>query len=149
MARTAGPVEKQIMTPDQMRLVRQSFSVVTKRKAEAGRVFYDHLFEIAPGVRPMFKSDMDAQAAKFIDMLGVILGLLHDPSSLSHTLAQLAHRHRGYGVRDEHFDQVREALLLTLSDILGPSFTPELRSAWGDLYSLVASAMKRWSPPVH
>ena len=136
------------MTPDQMRLVRQSFSAV-KQRTDAGQIFYGRLFAIAPELRPMFKSDINAQSAKFIDMLGVIIGLLHDPSSLSHTLAQLAHRHRGYGVRDEHFDVVGKALLLALADIMGPRFTPELNAAWGDLYSLVASAMKRWSPPVH
>ena len=144
----AGDSEKKIMTPEQMRLVRQSFATMMKRKADAGRAFYDHLFAIAPELRPMFKSDINAQATKFIDMLGVIIGLLHDPSSLSHTLAQLAHNHRAYGVRDEHFDRVREALVLTLSDFLDDAFTPELKAAWRDLYSLVASAMKRWSPPV-
>ena len=134
------------MTPDQMRLVRMSCATVMKRKAEAGQTFYRHLFAMAPELRPMFKSDIDAQADKFIEMLSVIVGLLHNPSELSHTLAQLAHRHRGYGVRDEHFDNVGDALLRTMADVLGEAFTPELQAAWGDLYSMVASAMKRWSP---
>jgi hemoglobin-like flavoprotein len=134
------------MTPDQMRLVRLSCATVTKRKAEAGRLFYRHLFAAAPELRPMFKSDIDAQADKFIEMLALITSLLHSPADLSHTLAQLAYRHRGYGVRDEHFDSVGDALLRTLEDILGEAFTPELKAAWRDLYRMVASAMKRWSP---
>ena len=99
-----------------------------------------------PELRPLFKNDMDAQAHKFIEMLAIIVGLLSNPTALSGTLTQLAHRHRGYGVRDEHFDMVRDALLGTLGDILGDAFTPELRNAWRDLYGLVASAMKRSSP---
>ena len=129
-----------------MRLVRLSFAAVSKRKAEAGHMFYDRLFAIAPDLRPMFKSDMNVQHEKFIDMIGVIIGLLHDPSGLSQTLAQLAHRHRDYGVRDKDFDSVGEALLLTFEEILGDEFTPELKTAWRDLYAMVASAMQRWSP---
>jgi hemoglobin-like flavoprotein len=134
------------MTPDQMRLVRLSFAAVSKRKVEAGRTFYDRLFAMEPDLRPMFKSDMNVQHGKFIEMIGVIIGLLHDPSGLSQTLAQLAHRHRDYGVRDKDYDSVGEALLLTFADLLGDGFTPELKTAWRDLYAMVASAMKRWSP---
>jgi nitric oxide dioxygenase len=123
-----------------------SFITVMDRKAEAGRMFYERLFAAAPELRPMFNNDMDAQSHKFIEMLAIIIGLLNDPTALSQTLTQLAHRHRGYGVRDEHFDLVRDALLRTLAKILGETFTPELRNAWRDLYGLVASAMKRSSP---
>jgi nitric oxide dioxygenase len=73
------------MTPDQMRLVRMSCATVMKRKAEAGQTFYRHLFAIAPDLRPMFKSDIDAQADKFVEMLALIVSLLHSPADLSHT----------------------------------------------------------------
>jgi nitric oxide dioxygenase len=138
--------QNEIMTPDQMLLLRMSFVTVMGRKAEAGRLFYDRLFSVTPELRPLFKNDIDAQSHKFIEMLAIVIGLLNDPTALSQTLTQLAHRHRGYGVRDEHFDMVRDALLWTLAEILGDAFTPELRKAWHDLYGLVASAMKRSSP---
>jgi hemoglobin-like flavoprotein len=134
------------MTSDQMLLLRMSFIAVMGRKAEAGRMFYERLFAVTPELRSMFKNDIDAQSHKFIEMLAIIIGLLNDPTALSQTLTQLSYRHRGYGVRDEHFDMVRDALLWTLAKILGETFTPELRNAWHDLYGLVASAMKRSSP---
>jgi nitric oxide dioxygenase len=134
------------MTPDQTRFVRHSYAAVAKRKSEAGRIFYAHLFAIAPELRPMFKSDMEAQANKFIETLGVIFELLHNPAEFSYSVKQLAHRHRGYGVRDEHFNPAGVALQATLEDVLGETFTPELRDAWSALYAMVASAMKRASP---
>ena len=145
MARAPGP-RKEIMTPDQMMLLRMSFVTVMSRKAESGGLFYDRLFEIAPELRPMFKSDMDAQAHKFIEMLAIIVGLLNDPTELTQTLTQLSHRHRGYGVRDEHYDKVGAALTWALGRTMGDAFTPELETAWRDLYTMVASAMKRASP---
>lgn len=129
-----------------MQLVRLSLVSVLNHKPDAGQLFYRRLFEIAPELRPLFKSDIDAQSHKFIDMLRLILSLLNNPSGLSNTLTQLAHRHRNYGVRDDHFEKVHAALLWTFEDILGAGFTPELRSAWSSLYKMVASAMKRASP---
>jgi hemoglobin-like flavoprotein len=140
------PNKKEIMTSDQMLLLRMSFVTVMDRKAEAGRVFYDHLFTIAPELRVLFKGDMNAQAHKFIEMLAIVVGLLSNPTALSQTLTQLSHRHRGYSVHDKHFDYVGDALLLTLADILGEEFTPELKTTWRDLYNMVATAMKRSSP---
>ena len=134
------------MTSDQMLLLRMSFVTVMSRKAEAGRLFYDRLFASAPELRPMFKSDMNAQAHKFIEMLAIIIGLLNNPTGLSQTLTQLAHRHRAYGVRDQHFEKTGAALLWALNQTLGDAFTPELEKAWCDLYAMVASAMKRASP---
>jgi hypothetical protein len=43
------------MTPEQVQLVRLSFVSVMNIKREAGRLFYDRLFAIAPEVRPKLK----------------------------------------------------------------------------------------------
>jgi hemoglobin-like flavoprotein len=42
----------------------------------------------------------------------------------------LGRRHTGYGVRDEHYDLVAEALMWALDKGLGPDFTPEVKDAW-------------------
>ena len=141
-----GEPKKKIMTPDQMMLLRMSFVTIMGRKGEAGRLFYDRLFAIAPDLKPMFKNDINAQAHKFIEMLAIIIGLLNNPTQLSQTLTQLAHRHRAYGVRDQHFEDTGAALIWTLREILGEAFTPELEKAWQGLYTMVATAMKRASP---
>jgi hemoglobin-like flavoprotein len=51
-------------------------------------------------------------------------------------------RHAGYGVNDHDYETVGEALLWTLEQGLGPSFTPEVREAWTTLYRLVADTMR-------
>jgi nitric oxide dioxygenase len=131
------------MTPEQIQLVRLSFVQVMDIKAAAGRLFYDRLFTIAPEVRPMFKGDIGTQADKLMETLGVAISALKTPTALSPILAQLAKRHAGYGVRDEHYDRVGEALLWTLEKGLGEGFTPEVKTAWTELYRQVASTMKQ------
>ena len=57
-------------------------------------------------------------------------------------LRAMGARHKGYGVMDEHYATVGQALLDTLAAALGDAFTPEVRSAWTALYGAVESAMK-------
>jgi hemoglobin-like flavoprotein len=75
-------------------------------------------------------------------MLGAAVGLLERPQQLVPVLESLGKRHAGYGVRNEHYDTVGEALLWTLERGLGTLFTPEVQAAWGSLYGLVATTMK-------
>lgn len=131
------------MTPEQMQLVRLSFVQVMNIKMQAGRMFYDRLFTIAPDVRPMFKGDAESQARKLMDTLAFSIGSLKNPAVLSNMLNGLAKRHVDYGVRDEHYDKVGEALLWTLEKGLGADFTGEVKAAWAALYETVASTMKR------
>jgi nitric oxide dioxygenase len=131
-----------MMTPEQIQLVRLSFVKVMDAKASAGKLFYDRLFAIAPEVRPLFKSDIGDQAEKMMDMLATAIAALKSPQALTPVLEGLGRRHAGYGVRDEHYDNVREAMLWALERTLGDAFTPQVRDAWTALYGTVAAVMK-------
>ena len=102
------------MTPEQVKLIKLSFAQVAQNKDQAGQLFYDRLFAIAPETRAMFKGDMAAQSRKLMDTLALAIGMLRDMPSLVMTLEGLARRHVAYGVKDEHYDKVGEALLWTL-----------------------------------
>lgn len=82
------------------------------------------------------------QSQKLIDMLGVLISMLERPLGLDMELRAMGARHKGYGVMDEHYATVGQALLDTLAAALGDAFTPEVRSAWTALYGAVESAMK-------
>jgi len=130
------------MTPEQVDLIRLTFVQVMNQKMEAGRMFCDRLFAIAPDTRPLFRSSIDAQAQKLMDTLALAISSLRDLPSLVAMLEALAARHVGYGVRDKHYDDVGAALLWTLERKLGPAFTPEVRDAWAALYGTVAEVMR-------
>ena len=55
----------------------------------------------------------------------------------------LGRRHAGYGVTDEHYETVGEALLWTLHQGLGEDFTPNVAAAWATAYALLADVMKQ------
>lgn len=130
------------MTPEQIQLIKLSFVPLMGRKLEAGRLFYDKLFEIAPETRSMFAVDVNSQSEKLMNMLGMVISSLHDAPNLDTILADLGRRHAAYKVQDGHYDLVSTALMSMLERILGEGFTDQARAAWGELYDSIAATMR-------
>ena len=130
------------MTPEHIKLIKLSFAPLIGRKLEAGKLFYQRLFEIAPETRVMFKSDINEQAKKLMDTLGMAISSLQDGPTLLSMLRDMGKRHSAYGVKDEHYTQVGSALLWTLEQMLGDAFTGEVKKAWTDLYISVSDIMR-------
>jgi nitric oxide dioxygenase len=130
------------MTPEQAQIIKLTFAQVMRDRDRVGRMFYDRLFSIAPEVKPLFKGDIAEQSRKLMDTLALAVGMLRDMPTLVITLEGLARRHVGYGVKDEHYDKVGEALLWTLEKGLGDAFTAQVRDAWAALYVAVSQVMR-------
>jgi hemoglobin-like flavoprotein len=123
-------------------LVRESFDLVEPIAPQAAALFYANLFEADPALQALFGGDMVAQGAKLMQMIGVAVATLDTPEVLLPALRQLGQRHAGYGVKEAHYEIVGDALLKTLQQGLGAAWTPEVESAWIDVYGLLASTMK-------
>ena len=126
----------------QKELVQMSFEQVRPIADAAAALFYSRLFELDPTLRPLFKGPMEEQGRKLMEVLGLAVKGLDRPEALLPALAALGRRHAGYGVNDPHYETVGEALLWTLEQGLGQSFTPDVREAWAALYKFVADTMR-------
>jgi len=129
------------MTPDTVVLVQSSWNQVVPIAPQAAALFYDELFARDPALKPLFRGDMTQQGAKLMQMIGVAVSKLDEPSVLVPALQALGRRHRGYGVAPAQYDTVGAALLATLEKGLGPAFTGEVRAAWTAAYGLMAGVM--------
>jgi nitric oxide dioxygenase len=129
------------MTPEQVKLVQQSFAQVVPIADKAAEIFYDRLFELAPAVKPLFRGDMAEQRRKLIATLAVVVGGLSDLPSVLPAVSALAKRHVGYGAQPEHYPVVGEALLWTLARGLGPQWTPDVAAAWTAAYTILSGYM--------
>jgi hemoglobin-like flavoprotein len=137
------------VSPEQRQLVVETWGRVERDAERAAATFYARLFEIDPSTRPLFDAtDMRVQSWKFTLMLGQIVRQLDSPSLLVKNVAASARRHVGYNVRNSQYDTAGEALLWTLEQLLGAGFTPEVRAAWSEAYTLTASIMRRASERV-
>lgn len=95
------------------------------------------------GLRPFFKTDVELQEMKLMEMLGEALDLLERPIELEAALAELGARHTAYGLGSGHYAKVGTALIAMLESVLGKDFSLEIRQAWVALYHLVAGKLVR------
>jgi hemoglobin-like flavoprotein len=130
------------MTPEQIQLVKTSWTQIVPISDQAAQLFYARLFEVAPEVKPLFKGDMIEQGAKLMMMLNTAVNSLERLDQIVPAIQAMGRRHVDYGVKDEHYDYVGEALLWALEQGLGDGFTDEIKAAWTDTYTLLAETMK-------
>jgi hemoglobin-like flavoprotein len=129
------------MTPDQVKLVQQSFAKVAPISDQAAVLFYDRLFEVAPQVKSMFPADLTEQRKKLMATLAVVVGGLSDLPSILPAASALAKRHVAYGAKPEHYPVVGAALLWTLEKGLGSGWTPDVATAWTVAYGTLSGFM--------
>jgi nitric oxide dioxygenase len=129
------------MTPEQIKLVQQSFARVAPISDQAAVMFYDRLFEIAPAVKAMFPSDMREQRRKLMATLAIVVNGLSSLEMILPAASSLATRHVAYGAKAEHYPVVGEALLWTLEKGLGSEWTPDVADAWRAAYATLSEFM--------
>jgi len=130
------------MDAHQTALIRASFAHVAQISGQAAAMFYARLFEIAPPLRALFKSDIEEQGRKLMAMIATVVANLDRLDTLVPAARALGARHIDYGVRDADYAPVAEALLWTLSEALGEAFTAETKAAWIEAYTVLAGQMQ-------
>ena len=91
-------------------------------------------------LKPRPCSSVHSKAAAHIqDRLSV--GFVTPPALPA--VRDLGSRHPRYGVTTEHYAPVGAALLWTLEQGLGSSFTTDVKAAWSQAYTSLAGAMQR------
>jgi hemoglobin-like flavoprotein len=134
--------------------IRESWRLVVPIADTAADLFYKRLFELRPEYRELFKSDLESQKRKLLRMLAFVVKSVDfrdadwrsdvpvDQDLMLVVLA-LGRRHSElYQIPNESYGVVAEALLWTLDYGLGDAFTPEVRAAWTQLYTLLAQTMR-------
>ena len=129
------------MSPEQIELVRKTFAKIQPVSDKAAEMFYRHLFETDPSLRQLFKRDIKKQGRMLMQMIDFAVKGLDDPEIILPTVQALGKRHIGYGVKEEYYETVGNALLWTLAQGLGDDFTPEVKEAWSEAYKLLAGVM--------
>ena len=129
------------MTPDQVKLVQESFAKVALISETAAVIFYDRLFETAPSVKAMFPADMTEQRKKLMATLAVVVNGLTNLEAVLPAASALAKRHVSYGAKPEHYPVVGGALLWTLEKGLGDAWTSDTAAAWTAAYGTLSGYM--------
>lgn len=132
-------IVRTVMTPAQVVLVQESFAHIGRQPHEAGRIFYEELFKLAPDLQGLFPEDLSRHRLKFVQMLSTIVRSLNQIATISEDIVDLGRRHMSYDVEDEHYPVVGEALI---DRLLGASLTPAVSDAWVAAYGMIARVMQ-------
>ena len=102
---------------------------------------YEIMFENHPEVKAQF--DMSAQAngtqpAKLATAVYAYATHIDNLEALKTAVDKIAHRHVATQVFPEQYPVVGECLLQAIQDVLGDAATPEVMTAWGEAYRMLA-----------
>jgi hemoglobin-like flavoprotein len=132
------------MHESEIALVQDSWEKVVPIADTAAKLFYNRLFDIDPSLKQLFaQTDMAEQRKKLMQIITVAVRGLQRIDELLPAIEAMGRRHSGYGVKEEHYTTVATALLWTLEQGLGPAFTPDVRSAWVETYTILSAVMQR------
>jgi hemoglobin-like flavoprotein len=127
------------LTSEEKVLINKTFYQITPVSDRASERFYTRLFEIAPEVRPLFgKADMREQRKKLIDMIALVVYSLDKFEKVTKAIKSLGKRHIGYGVTNDQYETVGQALLWMLEQELGADWTPAVATAWTKVYTIMS-----------
>lgn len=129
------------MTPEQIELVQSTWDAVKPDADTVAELFYQRLFELDTSLKPLFKGDMKEQGKKLMATLNLAVASLTKLEEILPAVQALGRRHVEYGVPDESYQTVGQALLDTLAKGLGEAFTDDVKEAWTQTYVTLSTVM--------
>jgi hemoglobin-like flavoprotein len=118
-----------------------SFDLVAPRGQELMDVFYERLFVVAPGLRPLFPENMRGQKTMLLGALVLLRKSLRDLDPIVPKLRELGARHVGYGAKREDYSIVGATLISSMAAVAGDGWRPGYGKAWSGAFDIVAGAM--------
>lgn len=100
-----------------------------------------HLFGLAPALRPMFGQDAAAHGLRLLQAFQALIDSRGDAPRFGALCVELAERHRGYDLRELHFDLIGTALLGCLRELLDEDYDEAAEAAWAGLYGEIAETL--------
>ncbi len=110
-------------------------------------VFYKRMFAAHPELeRDLFNRGNQAQGDQQSALAGAIaayatLLVAKDGRDPLEVLARIAHKHASLGITEDQYPIVHEHLFAAIVEVLGDAVTPEVASAWDEVYWHMAHAL--------
>lgn len=128
-------------------VLRDTLEIALAKDDGFAQRFYHNLFKAHPELRPMFhRSSPGAQQKMFAQKLTAIVDHLDDPAWLDREVVSLASSHLSYGVTEEMYAWVGDALIATLEEACGEAWTSEAETGWKIAYGSLAGKILEVTP---
>jgi hemoglobin-like flavoprotein len=130
------------LTPEAIQAVRAGFARIAPIREEIGGLFYGKLFEMDPGLRPLFGDNLEAQSRMLMTAIQMVIDSLDSPENVARHLSEVGRRHGAYGAQMRDFDTFGAALIWSLQQGLGPDYTPQFETGWVGAFDLIRNVMR-------
>ena len=128
--------------PIDPRLLRETLEITLALDDTFPARFYELLFASHPSVKALFRrNSVGAQHKMFAQKLVAIVDHIEDPGWLKRELGTLAEVHRSFGVTEEMYPWVGEALVTTLREACGEEWSDAAESSWRAAYAALQAAI--------
>lgn len=128
-------------------IVRATLPAVGAAIGDITALFYQKLFAAHPDLQKnLFNRGNQQQGAQQKALAGSIaafatLQLDPDPERVRLILSRIAHKHASLGVTADQYWVVHQHLFEAIVEVLGEAVTPEVASAWDEVYWLMANTL--------
>ena len=128
-------------------VVKATLPVIGAAIGDITPVFYKRMFAAHPELeRDLFNRGNQAQGDQQSALAGAIaayatLLVAEDGRDPLEVLARIAHKHASLGITEDQYPIVHEHLFAAIVAVLGDAVTPEVASAWDEVYWHMAKAM--------
>ncbi|MEM9848720.1 MAG: globin domain-containing protein [Bacteroidota bacterium] len=130
-----------LMTQQEIQLVQESVTELMPRTQQMGEALYARLFEIAPELKALFKTDIPQQSRKLMSIIIHVIANLDQMDHLEEELQDLSAKHSTYNITASDYEVLKEAFLWTFAQEMGENWTDELSKAWAAAYDILAKVM--------
>lgn len=156
VSKITDPENPNFLPPKDIALLEASWPDIEASGPEkVGAIAFKNLFKVAPDTFKMFHSFCDDpkwetsrhymhHCRVVVALIGSIVCTLKKPELIKRHLSTLGFRHamRDEPATPEHFRILGEEFLKALEEVLGPKWNPELRDAWGKLYTALSNGIQ-------
>ena len=91
------------MTPEQVDLIRKSFDAMWLMRGDIDDLCYIRFFELAPDAKDLFRSYMERQRVKLMDMVAALVGSLDKRAMFQSIVTHSGRQHARFGCIMRHW----------------------------------------------
>ena len=127
-------------------VVSATAAVVAEHAEQITARFYPRMFAEHPDLLRVFNQGNQATGEQSRALAASVVAYavqLIDPDapSFDHVLSRIANKHISLGIRPEQYTIVGHHLIAAVGEVLGDAVTPEVASAWDEVYWLFATQL--------
>ena len=127
-------------------VVKATAGVVAEHAEQITARFYPRMFAEHPELLRVFNQGNQATGEQSRALAASVVAYAvqlidHDAPSFAHVMRRIAHKHITLGIRPEQYTVVGHHLLAAVGEVLGDAVTPEIASAWDEVYWLFATQL--------